>query len=57
MSGGTRPDGWPLCPQCGEDELWSAFRPSPPDDRGRLAQYLAATLQCYRCGWQGAAPR
>lgn len=54
---GVRADGWPLCPQCGEDEVWSTFRPSPPDYRGTLEQYLSetATLRCYRCGWAAEA--
>jgi hypothetical protein len=53
----TRPDGWPLCPTCGEDELYSlAIQPTPETIVG-----------CYRCGrWpahdqprlhQGGLPR
>jgi hypothetical protein len=41
-----RDDGWPLCPCCGEDELWSAQRPVRPTDE----------LQCYRCCWRGTVP-
>lgn len=33
-------DGWPLCPWCGEDELYSMAVPATPD---RIAG-------CYRCG-------
>lgn len=37
-----RADGWPLCPTCGEDELYS------------LATYatLGTIEGCYRCGWR-----
>jgi hypothetical protein len=34
-----RADGWPLCPRCGEDELWSAEIPARP----------YGMLRCYRC--------
>jgi hypothetical protein len=41
-----RKDGWPLCPGCGEDELWSrALDPRATDP-----------LRCYRCGWSGVVP-
>lgn len=36
-----RGDGWPKCPMCHKDELFSlALEPSPATIRG-----------CYRCGW------
>jgi hypothetical protein len=35
-----REDGWPLCPQCGEDELYSL---ADPPSVGTFAG-------CYRCG-------
>lgn len=44
-----RADGWPLCPQCGEDELWSPLLwdgTAPP-----IAAFEAAGLRCYSCGW------
>lgn len=51
--GRFRPDGWPCCPQCDEDELWSPFLPKPPDYRpGTLEEYVAAGLRCYLCGWE-----
>lgn len=35
-----RTDGWPLCPACGEDELYSlSMVPTPMSIEG-----------CYRCG-------
>lgn len=38
-----RKDGWPLCPRCGEDELWSHEQPAN----------AAGYLSCYRCMWKG----
>lgn len=41
-----RKDGWPLCPQCGEDELYSLCVPA-----------TAETITgCYRCSWTPPAP-
>jgi hypothetical protein len=44
----SRADGWPLCPRCGEDELWSAgdetdqsFKPT-----------IESIAGCYMCGWE-----
>ena len=37
-----RPDGWPLCPQCGEDELYSLETPAT----------IESIVGCYRCGWR-----
>ena len=34
---GYRPDGWPLCPDCGEDELYITPQ-----------QYY---VKCYHCSW------
>lgn len=46
-----REDGWPLCPQCGEDELFSLLRwdggPKP-----ELAKFVEAGMECYRCHWR-----
>jgi len=42
-----RKDGWPFCPRCGEDELWSAKIPAQPTD----------ALSCYRCQWTGVVPK
>jgi hypothetical protein len=45
-------DGWPLCPRCGEDELYSVVlkgwrngQPVPP-----RAQCFAGAFECYACG-------
>ncbi len=54
----TRKDGWPFCPRCGEDELYSRYIPEPPaldgDVPGEilLRCYLATGTKCYRCGWE-----
>jgi hypothetical protein len=42
-----RADGWPLCPLCEEDELWTAAH--SPD----LEDHFLETFRCYRCGWSG----
>lgn len=39
-----RPDGWPLCPRCGEDELWS------PDSTE------AGIQNCLACHWVPGSP-
>jgi hypothetical protein len=46
----ARPDGWPLCPECGEDELACLTTPGPPEYEWTLARYLEHDLFCYRCG-------
>lgn len=54
---GVRADGWPLCPHCGEDELWSPFIWDGEGAKPPLEAWIAAGLRCYRCGWsseQGA---
>lgn len=45
----TRADGWPLCPSCGEDELWSPL--VWEDVRPSVEAFIAAGLTCYRCHW------
>jgi hypothetical protein len=37
-----RPDGWPLCPQCGTDNLWSPGVPATE----------ASIVHCEACGWR-----
>lgn len=37
-----RRDGWPLCPRCGEDELYSLATPAT----------IETICGCYRCGWR-----
>lgn len=39
-----RADGWPLCPQCEEDELWAAYKDGEKPS-------IANIVGCYACGW------
>jgi DNA-directed RNA polymerase subunit M/transcription elongation factor TFIIS len=55
-----RRDGWPFCPQCGEDELYAfammGWRGDEP--RPTLAECHAHEFCCYKCAWRGTvAPR
>lgn len=48
-----RKDGWPLCPDCGEDELYSYLmlgwtEPDPPS----LQDCIDSGMECYRCSWK-----
>lgn len=45
-----RADGWPLCPHCGDDELWSFLMWNGDGDRPALQSYIDAGLSCYCCG-------
>lgn len=42
-----RPDGWPLCPRCGEDELYSLT--TPPRE--------GTIIGCHSCNWKPTAPK
>ena len=48
-----RADGWPLCPRCGEDTLYSALVWDKADgtEPPSLAEYIAAGLKCSACEW------
>lgn len=46
-----RADGWPLCPYCGEDELWSGFMWDGSDPKPPMQSWIDHGLRCYRCGW------
>lgn len=46
-----RADGWPLCPHCGEDELWSPLT-WDGDEKPPLQDFVNAGLSCYYCGWK-----
>jgi hypothetical protein len=54
-----RKDGWPLCPECGEDELASDLLLRGDVHRYErrpdltMADYLASTFFCYQCQWRG----
>ena len=45
-----RDDGWPLCPHCGDDELWSRLQWDGKGARPPIQDYIDAGLSCYRCG-------
>ena len=47
-----RADGWPLCPVCGEDEVWSSLTWTEEMDRPTIAGFLEGPLACYRCNWR-----
>ena len=53
MSGYTehRADGWPLCPVCGEDELWSGLPWNGNDPRPPMQEWIDHGLRCYKCGF------
>jgi len=37
-----RKDGWPFCPVCGEDELYSLSNPGS----------IETIVGCYKCNWK-----
>ena len=51
-----RADGWPLCPCCGEDELWSRLQWDGLTERPPLSEWIAVGLSCYYCGWSNEPP-
>lgn len=44
-----RADGWPLCPECGEDELYSIRSFDEPPDASH-------PMRCYVCSFEGQIP-
>ena len=50
-----RADGWPCCPGCGEDELFSVLmmRWDGEDERPTLAACFEKEFRCYACRWAG----
>lgn len=48
-----RKDGWPLCPQCGDDELYSKemLAWTGKGERPTLEQCVAGEMACYKCNW------
>jgi len=51
----TRADGWPLCPHCGEDELWSGFPWDGTEPKPPMQAWIDHGLRCYKCGWSSEA--
>lgn len=48
------PRGWPLCPKCEEDELYSYLMLgwTDPDRTPSVEECIAGGMKCYRCGWE-----
>lgn len=48
-----RADGWPLCPRCEEDELYSLKMLNYFGDSKApsLQACLEGEMRCYRCAW------
>ena len=52
-----RPDGWPLCPGCGADELADNDMHARTAEGGPAARARShAELTCYACHWRGHVP-
>ena len=48
-----RKDGWPLCPQCEEDELYSYLMLGwTKDEPPSIEDCIQAGMECYRCSWK-----
>jgi hypothetical protein len=45
-----RPDGWPLCPECGEDELGCRATPPPFGGKREGTWTFLEAMTWYRCG-------
>jgi hypothetical protein len=48
-----REDGWPLCPRCGEDELYTLMPARQQARRPFLGRYFEHRFRCYLCSWAG----
>lgn len=56
-----RPDGWPLCPFCKEDELYAvamlefasklAAGTVRDEDKPSAFECMRGVMRCYKCGW------
>ena len=48
-----RKDGWPYCPQCEEDELYSYLMLGwTKDEPPSVQDCIDAGMECYRCSWK-----
>lgn len=50
-----RADGWPLCPRCGEDELWSPYWWDGQGEKPSVQVWIDAGLTCYACQYRQEA--
>jgi hypothetical protein len=46
-----RLDGWPLCPHCGADGLWSDYWWEGTGAKPPVQRYIEAGMTCDQCGW------
>jgi hypothetical protein len=55
-----RKDGWPFCPRCGEDELYShkMLHWHGDGERPTIEECIKGGMTCYNCSWSSpkAAP-
>jgi len=51
-----RADGWPFCPQCEDDELWSRAHMAwdGSGEKPTVEHGIRSGMKCYRCGWESA---
>ena len=49
MGNFIRADGWPLCPVCEEDELYSLLNWNGQGAKPPMAEYIRAGMCCYLC--------
>ena len=55
-----RADGWPLCPNCGEDELWCPGLVAYYNSNQRnptVQECIRLGLRCYRCRAAAYSPK
>ena len=46
--------GWPICPECEEDELArDLLLCGPQEPKASLENCLNGSFYCYNCGWRG----
>ena len=50
-----RPDGWPLCPNCGRDRLWVVGKEGHAlvDRAGVREEAFEGAFHCGHCAWRG----
>ncbi len=53
-----RQDGWPFCPSCHQDELYSTIMMAwdGQEPRPTLEECMAGELKCYACQWSNKQP-
>lgn len=54
-----RKDGWPLCPNCEEEELYSHLMLgwTNPSRTPSVEECIAGGMACYACGWDSETSR